>query len=721
MLRSQPAEYGFQLHEFDPFFNYRATQFLLDNGLNSYFEWHDYKSWYPEGRNVSDTSQVMLHITTATLYTIFNGGSNLYDFTILFPVIIGSLTVVILFAFVRVIGGTSAGLFSALLFSISLPVIVRGQIGWFKSEPLGLFYGLLGVYLFLSGIKSENRKIAFAKLMGGGIFLGLGLSAWGGIQFLLLPLAIFFLALPFFRKDFTFIIIAIPVFAISLIFTAASFERPGLDFVTGYGGFLILGPTVFLVICSIIRKLSKKHGIRNGLIYLGATVTAGVTILFVDVLHLPSFRYLNAVNPFLTTTDPLVDSVAEHAITTTAQSFFFLSILMVFAGIGVWLLLRNKKDLQDKSKISDFVDPQKDPQHYLDRYRIETKYKDWFDKKYPNLTIEEAVGLHNRITNDMIAFALIIGMLGVYISSAFVRLEIFASLSVIILASLGLSIISSNIFMSSTSTKKKIQNQKGVILKTSYVAVIVFLLIMPMIFPANINWVNGSKGPPTILNGGTSFNIATNDWLDSLEWIKNNTPPDAVIASWWDYGYWITTMGERTSLADNATLSTDRIKRLAQMLISPPDESWKILNEVEADYVLVFIASQRIDDNQELYVIAGGADESKKQWFMRIAGEPTEKYVQSDGISGTDYFWDNTMLGQMFPFTTVGYLDVETNSQSLTYVHGYTGIYTKNIKFPSDGDGPLKLVYSSPSFDREKIGQMINVLIYEVNKDYKPN
>jgi len=227
MLRSQPAEYGFQLHEFDPFFNYRATQFLLDNGLNSYFEWHDYKSWYPEGRNVSDTSQVMLHITTATLYTIFNGGSNLYDFTILFPVIIGSLTVVILFALVRVIGGTSAGLFSALLFSISLPVIVRGQIGWFKSEPLGLFYGLLGVYLFLSGIKSENRKIAFAKLMGGGILLGLGLSAWGGIQFLLLPLAIFFLVLPFFRKDFTFIIIAIPVFAISLIFTTSSIVKLG--------------------------------------------------------------------------------------------------------------------------------------------------------------------------------------------------------------------------------------------------------------------------------------------------------------------------------------------------------------------------------------------------------------------------------------------------------------------------------------------------------------
>ena len=60
--------------------------------------------------------------------------------------------------------------------------------------------------------------------------------------------------------------------------------------------------------------------------------------------------------------------------------------------------------------------------------------------------------------------------------------------------------------------------------------------------------------PPTIINGGSSYGVATNDWLDALDWIKNNTPKDAVIASWWDYGYWISTMGERASLADNSTL-----------------------------------------------------------------------------------------------------------------------------------------------------------------------
>ena len=45
----------------------------------------------------------------------------------------------------------------------------------------------------------------------------------------------------------------------------------------------------------------------------------------------------------------------------------------------------------DESILASFVDPSKDPQHYLDRYYNEPIYKEWFDKNYPELTIEKAV------------------------------------------------------------------------------------------------------------------------------------------------------------------------------------------------------------------------------------------------------------------------------------------------------------------------------------------
>jgi len=682
LIRSQPAAYGFELNEFDPFFNYRATQFIVDNGFTAYFDWNDDMSWHPIGRDVSATSQVMLHITAAALYQIFASSSSLYDFTILFPVIFGSLSTIVIFALVRVIGGTTAGLFASLFFSISVPIIIRGQIGWFKSEPLGLFFALLGVYLFLSAIKSRNKKYALIKLVSGGIIITFGLSSWGGIQFFMIPLGIFFLALPFVRKDHGFLIWAIPVFTMSLLLSALAFERPGINFVFGLGGITLIVPTAFLAICIIIQKISKEEKkLRNGLGFLAIIIIVGLFIILSNsissTIELSSFRYLNAINPFLTTTDPLTDSVAEHATTTIAQSFYFHSILMIFAAIGIWLILRNKEK-QFSSSI--------------------------------------------KMKNDMIVFALILGLIGVYVSSAFVRLEVFATISVIVLSSIGLSVLTRELFTTAKTSKKKFIKSTRTITKVSYVVIIVTLFILPLTMPVNGTWINVVAGPPTILNGGTAYTISTDDWLESLEWVKNNTPPDAVIAAWWDYGYWIQTLGERKSLADNSTLSTIIIQNIAKMFLSEPDRAWEMLQEMDADYILIFISSQKIQNNpQDFYVLTGGGDESKKQWFMRIAGEPTSKFLYNDGFSGTPEFWENTLLGKMIPFSVVGYLQPGTSLVIESYQPGSTGIYNKDIKYPSDSNGPLRLAYSSTSFEDESIGPILGIFIYEINKDYNSN
>ena len=149
LIRVTPLQYGLDLFEFDPFFNFRATDYLVQNGYDAYFNWEDEKTWHPFGRNVSDNSQVILHFTAATTHKLFGFGSSLYDFTIYFPVAVGSLTTIAVFAFVRVLGGTTAGMLAALIFSISVPIFSRGLIGWFKSEPLGLFFGFIAMYLSL--------------------------------------------------------------------------------------------------------------------------------------------------------------------------------------------------------------------------------------------------------------------------------------------------------------------------------------------------------------------------------------------------------------------------------------------------------------------------------------------------------------------------------------------------------------------------------------------
>ena len=672
LLRAQPIDYGFELNEFDPFFNYRATQYIVDNGIPAYFEWNDDQSWYPIGRDVSATSQVMLHLTAAATYWIFGGGADLYDFTIWFPVVFGSFSAIVIFALVRVIGGTAAGLFAALLFSISFSVLIRGPMGWFKSEPLGLFFSLLAVYLLLSGITAQNKKIAFGKLASAGILTAFSISAWGGNQFFIIPIGIFFLALPFLRVDHKFILWAVPLYTVSVIIVGLGFERVSSNFILGLGGVSLVFPTLFLIACVFVQKRSSKNKIRNGLLLLLGVLIMAPSVLIINIdsqfLPLPSHRYLNALNPFLTTTDPLVDSVSEHATTTLSQSFLFNSVLMVFAGLGIWLIFKNIGN-----KNSAFM------------------------------------------RNDMLVFSLIMGITGVYVSSTFVRLELFASISLIILSSLGLAVLFKKLFQSTSRPASKF-------IQLPYVAGIVILLMLPMVYPVNSEIPNLIDAPPTILNGGSVYQISTNDWLDTLNWIKNNTPENAVIAAWWDYGYWISTMGERTTLADNSTIHTYIIENIAKMFLDKTDSAWSTLGEMKADYVLVFVVAERlgIPGEESLYRLGGGGDESKKQWFIKIAGDSESKYLHADGLSGTDYFWNETLLGQMFPFTPVSYVNPkDLNQQSATYIPGTIGIYEKDIKFPLDGDGPLRLVYASPSFTGDRAGPVLGVFVYEVNKDYQ--
>lgn len=680
LIRVQPIQYGYELHEFDPYFNYRATDFLANNGLQAYLDWNDDKVWHPFGRDISSTSQTMLHVTAAATHYLFGGDMTLYEFTIIFPVIFGSLTCIVIFALVRVLGGTVAGLISAVLFAVSVPVLVRGMLGWFKSEPLGLFYGLLGVYLFLSGFKSKNTKIALAKVAGAGICLTLGLSAWGGNQFLIIPISLFFLVLPFLRDDHKLQLVLMPTFAAALLASAALFETPGIRFVAGPIGLVVIMTTAISVICSMIQIYSRQEKkLRNGLIALAATMTSGLAIASVAIatnLISPSAssRYLAAINPFKEDVSALVRSVAEHATPTLAQSFFFHSVLIIFAGLGAWLLWRFGSDF--------------------------------------------------RQGRDMIAFSLIIGLTGVYISTIFIRLQLFASIALIILSSIGIAMIAAKLFASLSSgdgRSKTTPKLNGVLIRAAFCCGIVALFTMPLVVPANGNWIDSVKTPATIFTGGTPYSIVSQDWPMTMEWIRDNTPEDSVIAAWWDYGYWITALTNRTSLADNGTLNSERIAKIAKMFVSTPDEAWRSLRSMDADYVLIFVVAQKLesDSERQLYQLQGGGDESKKRWFVRIAGEPVNKHLHADDISGTKHFWENTILGQMFPYTPVLYYDLQANQQFADYQPGTIGVYSKEIKLAADGDGPLRFAYASPSFTNDH-SLSLGVLIYEVNKDYVP-
>ncbi|MEM2855611.1 MAG: peptidylprolyl isomerase [Candidatus Nitrosocaldaceae archaeon] len=652
MLRALPIEYGFYLNEFDPYFDYRATQYLVENGFDAYFNWHDNMSWYPEGRDISKTSQTGLHITAAVLYKIFGFGMPLYDFVVWFPVIFGSLLTIVVFGLVRVIAGNIAGVFASIFTSLSPSIIQRGNLGWFKSEPLGLFYGVLAIYLLLSALKHKDLKFAIIKAAVGGLLLGFGMTAWGGVQYFALLLSLFFVTLPFFSKERSIIYI-LPIFTILTVITAASFPRPGGVFLFSLPSLGLIGSTIFAIAANFVSKDPLKE-VRNKFILLAIFVGIASSILIVGVYAPSSFRYISVVNPFSKSDIPLVESVAEHFTPTIVDYTQDYSTLLLLAGYGAFISFRKRT-----------------PMHI---------------------------------------FALVLGLTGIYISSSFARLMVFSSLSIIVLAAIAFVEITRVIFEKGYRVRSIFDPRDS---RLIYSSLMITMLSVPLFYPPNGNWVAMADIPPTISNGATSLRVETRDWIDALEWIKNNTEKDAVIASWWDYGYWITVLGERSTLADNATINSTRIERIAAALTSEEEEGIKILkDELKADYLLVYMVAQRIDQN--FLSLGGGGDESKKHWFMRIAGVNESRYIQNDGFTPTAEFWF-TLLGKTFPVIPVGYASINENgtvSVQPQFTRGSTAIYMEQVKY--DENGALELVYSSPSFNDKSSNIVFGVLIYKI-------
>ena len=706
IMRFYPIKYGYYLNEFDPYFDYRATKFIVDNGLNAYWQWHDTMSWYPEGRDVPGTSQSVLHITAAYLYQVFGRGMSLMDFTIAFPAIMGALTVIAVFALVRVLGGTTAGMFSALFWAFSPAIIQRGNLGWFKSEPLGLFFGILATYLFISAMKHKEVKYAIAKAIAGGLILGLANGSWGGIQYFSIPISLFFIALPFFRRDLTIPMYVAIAFTILTLITSAAFPRPGISFVLGLPGLAMMAGTAFLVIAYFVRKFSRPMvQTRNVAFALIAFVAIGIAFVAAGAYVSPSFRYLNAINPFIGSIDPLVESVAEHFTPTVADYFTDFSVLLMFAGLGGWLAFRRR--------------------------------------------------------NDTAIFALLLGITGVYVSATFARLLVFASVGIIVLAGLGLFEVTRSIMdyretaaapataprltAATREERRKMEfasrahSTSGQVVKISYVIVMIMMLSIPLFYPSNSNWLSSADVPTAIANGGTGYRLQTEDWTEAMEWLSQNTEPDAVIASWWDYGYWITTLGNRPSLADNATLNHTRIQSIARMFVSDEESAMKIVQDLKADYLLVYVVGQvrfygqtntngteagGDGERLSIYTLGQGGDESKKQWFMRIGGFDEANYIEEDGFTPKPEFWNNTLIGRLFPFEPLYYASFGAQGPSEiqeTWQPGLVGLYAQNVKYPADGgnDQPLHLVYASPSFENEE-GLMFGIFIYKVNHDYTP-
>jgi dolichyl-diphosphooligosaccharide--protein glycosyltransferase len=106
------------------------------------------------------------------------------------------------------------------------------------------------------------------------------------------------------------------------------------------------------------------------------------------------------------------------------------------------------------------------------------------------------------------------------------------------------------------------------------------------------------------------------DYREAYWWLRDNTPEDSRIMAWWDYGYQITGIANRTTIADGNTWNHEHIALLGKALTGTEEEGYQIARHL-ADYVLVWGGG-------------GGDDLAKSPHLARIANSVYRDHCPGD-------------------------------------------------------------------------------------------
>merc|ERR1711939_993043 len=183
------------IHEFDPWFNFRATKYLVNHGFHAFWDWFDDRTWHPLGRVTGGTLYPGLMVTSGTIYHILRFLTlpvDIRNICVLLAPGFSGLTAFASYLFTSEMSDSpSAGLLAAIFMGIAPGYISRSVAGSYDNEAIAIFLLVFTFYLWIKAVKLGSAY--WGALCA--LFYGYMVSAWGGYVFItnLLPLHAFVL------------------------------------------------------------------------------------------------------------------------------------------------------------------------------------------------------------------------------------------------------------------------------------------------------------------------------------------------------------------------------------------------------------------------------------------------------------------------------------------------------------------------------------------------
>ncbi|PWA15205.1 hypothetical protein CCH79_00008651 [Gambusia affinis] len=628
-------------------FNYRSTHHLTTNGFYEFLNWFDERAWYPLGRIVGGTMDLQLcfqsllvkmpsdiqtifvahldqhglvacqcfkvypglMVTAGLIHYVLNllhVTVHIRDVCVFLAPVFSGLTAISTFLLTRELWNQGAGLLAACFIAIVPGYISRSVAGSFDNEGIAIFALQFTYYLWVKSVKT------------GSVFWTIGcclsyfymVSAWGGYVFIinLIPLHVF--ALLLMQRYSKRVYIAYSTFYI--VGLILSMQVPFVGFqpirtsehMAAAGVFALLQAYAFLQYLK--DRLTRQE--FQTLFFLGISLAA--CIVFLTVIYLTYTGYIAPWSGrFYSLWDtgyakihiPIIASVSEHQPTTWVSFFFDLHILVCTFPAGLWFCIKN--------------------------------------------------------INDERVFVALYAISAVYFAGVMVRLMLTLTPVVCMLSAVAFSSVfehymgddskrekppaedssdeddkrnSGNLYDKAGKVRKHVSEQEkaeeglGPNIKS---IVTMLMLMLLMMFAVHCTWVtsNAYSSPSVVLasyNHDGTRNIL-DDFREAYYWLRQNTDEHARVMSWWDYGYQIAGMANRTTLVDNNTWNNSHIALVGKAMSSNESAAYEIMRSLDVDYVLIIFGG---------VIGYSGDDINKFLWMVRIAeGEHPKDIRVSDG------------------------------------------------------------------------------------------
>lgn len=582
------------IHEFDPWFNFRATKYLVTHSYYEFLNWFDDRTWYPLGRVTGGTLYPGLMVTSGVIWHTLREWLalpiDIRNICVLLAPAFSGLTAIFTYFFTKEIKDLNAGLLAAIFMGIAPGYISRSVAGSYDNEAIAITLLMATFYFWIKAMKLGS--VFYGTLTA--LFYFYMVSAWGGYVFItnLIPLHIFVLILMgrYSHKLYT---AYTTWYALG---TLASMQIPFVGFlpIRSNDHMAALGVFGLLQLVAVGDYVKSQIPSKQFKSFLVISLILTITLGIIGLVGLTTLGWIAPwTGRFYSLWDtnyakihiPIIASVSEHQPTAWPAFFFDTNMLIWLFPAGVYLCFQ---DLQNEH-----------------------------------------------------VFVIIYSVLCSYFAGVMVRLML--TLTPIICASGAIALsklfdvyldISELINTSAeevdTDKKKSTGNRKAnvfFILLSKLIVLLTFAFYL-FYFVFHCTWVtsNAYSSPSVVLalkNPDGSQHII-DDFREAYYWLRMNTPEDAKVMAWWDYGYQIGGMADRTTLVDNNTWNNTHIATVGKAMCSSEEVSYEILKKHDVDYVLVIFGG---------LLGYSGDDINKFLWMVRIS-----EGIWPDEVHERDFF-----------------------------------------------------------------------------------